>query len=233
MPNRFKDGIGFMYALSEGIAPVKEGNLDQSDLAIVFQETVIDDGDPYEIHLLAILHMIRGIFREKSSDDAGALEDFNRGIEIMETLREEDALQERESAAKAYEIRGKFRENTGDLAGSVADFALADEILQGEKRKGKSLDTQTINEIISSAIARAMGTKVERILDVRPKKTISSEKFLAISPGVTKESLISALLEDDRVSSAEYKSGQIHFEARGKKVRFNFKFEDEENSGHS
>ena len=233
MPERLKDGIGFMYALSEGIASVKDGNLDQSDLAIVFQEMMADDGDPYEIHLLAILHMIRGIFRDKASNDAGALEEFNRGIEIMETLREEDALQERESAAKAYEIRGKFKDKTGDLAGSVADFALADEILQGEKLKGKSLDTQTINEIISTAIASAMATKVERILDVRPKKTISSEDFLAISPRVTKESLISALLEDERVSSAEYKSGQIHFEARGKKVRFNFKFEDEENSGHA
>lgn len=81
MPERLKNGIGFMKALSDGAASFKPGNLDQSDLAIIFQEMMANDEDPYEIHLLAILHMIRGIFREKTSDDAGALKDFNRGIE--------------------------------------------------------------------------------------------------------------------------------------------------------
>ena len=175
--------------------------------------------------------MIRGIFREKTSDETGAMEDFNRGIAILELLSRENALQDRESASKAYVIRGKLKGKTGDSAGATKDFANASEIFSEEKSMAEKPDQETIKEIISSAIARAMNSKVEKILDVRPKKTISSEEFHAFSPRTTKESLVAALLEDHRVTSAEYGSGQIHFKAMGQKVSFKFKFQDEMESG--
>lgn len=93
------------------------------------------------------------------------------------------------------------------------------------------MDKDTVMDIIASALDKATKGKVEKIItDPVPKEgTMTSDKFGELA--ITRESLISALLEDPRVISAEYKDGQCHITTPDGKISFNFKFGDESSGG--
>lgn len=90
------------------------------------------------------------------------------------------------------------------------------------------MDEQAIREMIAGAFERASQIKVECILTTPPKRSMSSEDVQSLY--LTKDSLIDAFLQDQRVDSATCTEGEFRILTKeGYEVQFRMVFEDEQN----
>jgi tetratricopeptide (TPR) repeat protein len=128
-----KPSLESLYTLGEWlrIFGYLEENIRLNGKFIDFMEREISKGRRELRNDLAMSYNNRGLSLRATGDLSGALQDYNRAIEIRETLVEKEGRRElRNDLAMSYLNRGSCHYTKGDLSGALQDYNRAIEIIE-------------------------------------------------------------------------------------------------------
>ncbi|NIO19791.1 MAG: hypothetical protein GTN76_03375, partial [Candidatus Aenigmarchaeota archaeon] len=128
---------------------------------------------------LAKSFMSRGLTRSTIKDITGALEDFDRGIEIRERLIEAGKLLDENYFAKTYIYRGVAKKKIEDILGAIKDFDRAIDIRERLMEAGKLIDENDLAKVYRNrGDARIIITDIPGAMDDFKKAIEIREKLI-------------------------------------------------------